>query len=336
MQLVPRATNINLGHNPLGDGGLSLIIEHLCLDQHKNCVQELNLNNCGISDWGLMLLSRYIDNNTSLRRLFLMGNMFIGSSGAVQKFTAGLNSSRIQTLVLTNNDTLTDKFLRICLERLNAPYLREMQLSSIGLTQSSLPVLSRFLSSPACYGLRTLHLNGNSLSNRGLKELVSELLVSNTTLCIMEAYANSVAEAEEDEDGDMIPDVTLGDTIRQALTIALARNQVYLRKVEAESKALLGYARTLLLGAEYHGRSSNSKTLAFPWTRLAPELQCYILRFVHTSLSDAQHTRVCKYGAEKSTLPPFSPFYRHTKSRQEYIEDFLIEVGCNRFEGELP
>lgn len=73
MQLVPRATNINLGHNPLGDGGLSLITEHLCLDQHKNCVQELNLNNCGISDWGLILLSKYIENNTSLRRLFLMG-----------------------------------------------------------------------------------------------------------------------------------------------------------------------------------------------------------------------------------------------------------------------
>ena len=73
MQLVPQATNINLGHNLLGDGGLSLIIEHLCRDQHKNCVRELNLNNCGISDWGLMLLSQYLDKNTSLRRLFLMG-----------------------------------------------------------------------------------------------------------------------------------------------------------------------------------------------------------------------------------------------------------------------
>lgn len=73
MQSVPRATNINLGHNPLGDGGLSLIIEHLCLDQHKDCIEELNLNNCGISDWGLILLSQFINNNTSLRRLFLMG-----------------------------------------------------------------------------------------------------------------------------------------------------------------------------------------------------------------------------------------------------------------------
>ena len=275
-------------------------------------------------------------NSTFYNPSGLFQNIFIGSSGAVQKFTAGLNSSRVQTLVLTNNDTLSDKFLRICLEKLNAPYLREMQLSSIGLTQSSLPVLSRFLSSPACYGLRTLHLNGNSLSNRGLKILVSELLANNTTLCIVEAYANSVAEAEEDENGDSIPDVTLGDTIRQALTFGLARNQVYLRKVEAESKALLGYARILLLGAEYHERSSNSKVPTFPWTRLAPELQCYILRFMHTTLSDAQHTRVCKYAADRSTLPPFSPFHRYTKNRQEYTEDFLIKVGCNRFEGRLP
>lgn len=236
---------------------------------------------------------------------------------------------------MTNNDTLSDKFLKIHLEKLNAPYLREMQLSSIGLTQSSLPVLSRFLSSPACYGLRTLHLNGNSLSNRGLKRLVSELRTSNTTLCAVEAYANSVAEADEDENGNVIPDVNLADTIRQALTFALARNQVYLRKVEAESKALLGYARILMLGAECHERPSISENPAFPWTRLAPELQCYILRFMHTLLSDAQHTRVCKYASDRSTLPPFSTFHMHAKSRQEYIEDFLVKVGCNRFEGEL-
>lgn len=261
--------------------------------------------------------------------------MFIGSSRSVQKFTAALNSSRVQTLVLTNNDSLSDKFLRICLERLNSPHLREMQLSSIGLTQSSLPVLSRFLSSPACYGLRTLHLNGNSLSNRGLKGLVGELLVSNTTLCAVEAYANSAAETEEDENGDVIPDITLADTIRQALIFVLARNQVYLKKVEAEARALLVYTRTLLLGAEYHERLGNTEQPVFPWTKLAPELQCYILSFVHTTLSDAQHTRVCNYASDRSTLPPFSSFYKHPKNRREHIEDFLTKVGCNRFEGEL-
>lgn len=73
MQDVPRATNINLGHNPLRDAGLSTVIEHLCRDPHKNCVVELNLNNCGIGDWGLTLLSRYIEDNSSLRSLYLMG-----------------------------------------------------------------------------------------------------------------------------------------------------------------------------------------------------------------------------------------------------------------------
>lgn len=230
---------------------------------------------------------------------------------------------------------LSDNFLRIFLKQLNSPYLREMQLSSIGLTHISLPVLGRFLSSPACYGLRTLHLNGNSLSNRGLKSLVGELLVNNTTLCSMDAYANSVTGAEEDENGDLIPDEALADTTRQALTFATARNRVYLRKVEVESKALLVLAR-ILLGAEYRERPSNTEQPVFPWIRLVPELQCYVLRFVHTVLSDAQHTRVCKYASDKSTLPPILSFSRRPKTEQEYIEDFLIKVGCNRFEGVLP
>jgi hypothetical protein len=231
---------------------------------------------------------------------------------------------------------LSNGFVTIFLKQLNSPYLREMQLSSIGLTHLSLLALSRFLSSPACYGLRTLHLNGNSLSNRGLKRLVSDLLVNNTTLCSMEAYANSVAGAEEeDENGDLISDEALADTIRQALTFATARNRVYLRKAEVDSKALLVLAR-VLLGVEHRDRPINTEQPVFPWTRLAPELQCYILRFMHTALSDAQHTRVCKYASDKSTLPPLLSFSRHPKTAQDYTEDFLIKVGCNRFEGVLP
>lgn len=265
-----------------------------------------------------------------------MGNNFLGSRHAVQKFASSLNSSRVQTLVLTNNEMLSDGFVTIFLKQLNSPYLREIQLSSIGLTHLSLFALSRFLSSPACYGLRTLHVNGNSLSNRGLKKLISDLRVSNTTLCSMEAYANSVAGAEEeDESGDLIPDEALAETTRQALTFATARNRVYLRKVEVESKALLVLARALL-GAEHHEHPSCLEQPVFPWRRLAPELQCYILRFTHTALSDAQHARVCKYASDRSTLPPCLSFSRRLKTTQDYIEDFLIQVGCNRFEGVLP
>lgn len=221
------------------------------------------------------------------------------------------------------------------LGKLHSSHLHELHLSSIGLTQLSLSVLGMFLSSPACYGIRSLHLNGNSLSNKGLKTLVGKLLVGNTTLFVMEAFANSVPEAETNEIGDIVSDEALLGTALQALTLVLQRNKVYLKRVEAESKALLVLARTLLLRQRRDAQPSINEKSAPLWQILPPELQHYTLRFVHISLSDAQHTRVCNYASDISTLPPFSPLAKYSKSGGEYIEDFLIVVGCNRFEGVL-
>jgi hypothetical protein len=229
---------------------------------------------------------------------------------------------------------LSDNFLFHFLRRLESPYLRNLQLSRLGLTQSSIPVLTRFLLSPACHGLRSLHLNANLLSHSGLKDLVGSLRSGNTTLCELEVYANSVTEVEGDDNGDGNP--TMRETTMQVLSLVLARNLVYLRRIEAESKALLVVARTLLLRRERHGQLTASGQPGFPWQRLAPELQLYILRFVHTALSDPQHARVCNYASDKSTLPSLLTFTKRSKSIRECIEDFLIAVGCNRFEGVLP
>jgi Ran GTPase-activating protein (RanGAP) involved in mRNA processing and transport len=70
IRLTPHITHINLGHNPLGDLGLSMIIDFLCLNQHLD-IEELNLNGCGINDLGLSIISRYVQDNMALRKLFL-------------------------------------------------------------------------------------------------------------------------------------------------------------------------------------------------------------------------------------------------------------------------
>ncbi|KAG8707859.1 hypothetical protein FRC09_001573 [Ceratobasidium sp. 395] len=257
-----------------------------------------------------------------------MGNRIAGTSTVAKVLADALNHSKVQTLVLTNNEMLSDNFLTRFLEVLNTPHLRDLQLSRLGLTQSSIPALSRFLLSPACYGLRSLHLNANLLSYGGLNKLVSSLLTGNTTLYEMEVYANSTSQLED----NAADDNAVRDTTLQALALMLARNQVHLRRVERGARALLIVARTILLG---HEGQACSNTFSFPWNRLAPELRFYILHFVHMDLSDAQHARVCNYASKRSTLPPLFTVDKRPKSSRECIDDFLIAVGCNRFESVL-
>ncbi|KAG9101691.1 hypothetical protein FS749_004500 [Ceratobasidium sp. UAMH 11750] len=328
---TPKATHITLGHNPLGDSGVASIIRYLCRPENSVPVEEINLNNCGIGDSGLYVISQYVKHNTTLQRLYLMGNQINGTSTVAKVFADALNHSKVRTLVLTNNELLSDNFLIRFLGELHTPYLRDLQLSRLGLTESSIPALSRFLESSACYGLRSLHLNANMLSYIGLHKLVNNSLTKNTTLCEMEIYANSVIGPG----GGAGDDTAIRDTTLQVLAPRLARNLVYLRRVEREARALLVIARTVLFGEEGCVQLNSSDLPTFPWRKLAPELQLYILRFMYTDLSDAQHTRVCNYASNRSTLPPILSLNRHTKSSREWIEDFLIVVGYNRFEGAL-
>ncbi|KAG9125100.1 oligomeric, coiled-coil, peripheral membrane protein [Ceratobasidium sp. 392] len=246
LQRTPQVTNINLGHNPLGDDGMASIVRYLCRPENKAPIEEINLNNCGIGDSGLYVISRYVKRNTTLQKLYLMGNQIAGTSTVAKVFADALNHSKVQTLVLTNNEMLSDNFLIRFLGELNTPHLRNLQLSRLGLTQVSIPALSRFLLSPACYGLRSLHLNANSLSYNGLNKLVSSLRTGNTTLYELEVYANSAPEPGD----DAVDETSVRDTTLQALGLMLARNMVYLKRVEHDARALLVIARTVLLGRE--------------------------------------------------------------------------------------
>lgn len=144
----------------------------------------------------------------------------------------------------------------------------------------------------------------------------------------MEAFANSSPGSTVVGSNDSISDEAFLEETLGALKFVLARNSDHLRKAECEAKALLVVARTLLL-TQSHPKAPSGGSV-FPWRKLMPELQHYILRHLHTTLSDAQHTRVCIYASSKATLPSLRPIPRYAK---EYIEDYLIAVGCNRFEG---
>ncbi|KAJ1311221.1 hypothetical protein OPQ81_009721 [Rhizoctonia solani] len=310
IRLTPHITHINLGHNPLGDMGLSRVIDFLCLNRHLE-IEELNLNGCTVNDFGLGIISRYIQDNRTLRRLYLAGNNISGSSTSTKTFAKALNHSRVQTVVLANNERL------------------ELHLSRAGLTRSSLPILNKYLTSPACYGLRGLHLNANHLSNKGLRDLVGNILKGNTTLCRMEVFANGI-ETDDQESSD---DATLPDASSAALQIALERNAVRLRRIEYEARELLVISRTLLLARESRAPWMAHNSSSFPWCRVVPELQYYILGFLHITLSDAQRTRIFNYASNKATLPAISPSYvDNQRLRHEWIEDYLLTVGCNRFE----
>ncbi|KAG8716038.1 hypothetical protein FRC11_010764 [Ceratobasidium sp. 423] len=328
VQITPHITHINLGHNPLGDLGLSAVIDFLSENRHL-AIEELNLNGCMVNDFGLSIISRYIQDNTTLRRLYLAGNNISGSRTSTKAFAQALNRSRVQIVVLANNERLSDKFIIHFLGRLNTPYLRELHLSRVGLTRSSLPMLNKYITSPACYGLRGLHLNANHLSNKGVKDLIGSLLKGNTTLCRMEVFANDV-ETDGQESSD---DAKLPETSSAALQLALERNTVRLRRVECGARELLVVARTLFLAREPHAPRAVHSSSGFPWQRLLPELQHYVLRFLNITLSDAQTTRICNYASNKATLPvPFSSHMDDRKRRLEWIEDYLFAVGCNRFE----
>ncbi|KAH7344780.1 hypothetical protein B0J17DRAFT_636817 [Rhizoctonia solani] len=282
IERTPHITHVNLGHNPLGDLGLSMVIDFLCQNQHL-AIEELNLNSCMVNDLGLSIISR--------------------SSTPTKAFANALNHSRVRIVVLANNERLSDKFIVHFLGHLNAPYLRELHLSRAGLTRSSLPMLNKYLTSPACYGLRHLHLNANHLSNKGLKDLIGNILIGNTTLCRMEVFANGM-ETDGQESSD---DGALPETSSAALQIALERNAVRLRRVEYEARELLVVARALFLARESRAPQVAYNSLGFPWRQLVPELQHYILRFLHVTLSDAQHTRICNYASLKATLPVLLP-----------------------------
>ncbi|KAH9852386.1 RNI-like protein [Lenzites betulinus] len=341
-------TKLILGSNSLGDEGCEELFGFLSSDAgRKYKIGEISLNRNGIGNRGLLAISRYVQENITLRELFLHNNVFVGEPNVAIVFALALNSSRLETLSLANNDLLTDAFLAQFLPLLDAPYLREINLSVCGLSQAAAPYLSEYLTSPRCR-LHALKLNGNQLRVRGVGSLVHAIRLANYTLLRMELYTTGLSKEPEDSDfsaGEESVDVFHGrwQDVETDLKRSLARNSTLKYMVEKEALALLRYSRLLLLrpkardaapstaivspcsescscvqisantlfssiGEPYSlSTLSSSPEPHFPFMRLPTELQLHVLSFLSPTLSAAQRIRIVTYGSSPTTLPTLLP-----------------------------
>ena len=65
-------TKLILGHNDLGDSGCEELFGFLNSDAGRNYkITHISLNSNGIGNRGLLAISRYLRDNTSLKELFL-------------------------------------------------------------------------------------------------------------------------------------------------------------------------------------------------------------------------------------------------------------------------
>ena len=70
-------TKLILGHNDLGDSGCEELFGFLNSDAGRNYkITHISLNSNGIGNRGLLAISRYLRDNTSLKELFLQNVSF--------------------------------------------------------------------------------------------------------------------------------------------------------------------------------------------------------------------------------------------------------------------
>ncbi|KAI0628574.1 RNI-like protein [Trametes polyzona] len=341
-------TKLILGHNQLGDDGCEELFGFLSSEAgRKYKIGEISLNSNGIGNRGLLAISRYLQDNTHLKELFLQNNNFVGDPNVAMVFALSINSSRLETLSLATNANLTDVFVAHFLRVLDAPYLREVHFSVCGLTQASTTPLVEYLTSSRCQ-LHALKLNGNQLRVRGVWSIVRAIREANYTLQRMELYATGYSQppndsdtSTEEEDANIRP--ARWQEVEADLKRSLTRNLTLKNIVEKEALTLLRYSRVLLLrpksrdalpatpvvspcsetcscvqlssnnlfssiGQPYPLSSIPSPPAShFPFTRLPTELQLHILSFLAPMLSTAQRLRIFTYASSPSTLPTLLP-----------------------------
>ncbi|KAI0761301.1 RNI-like protein [Trametes elegans] len=341
-------TKLILGHNQLGDEGCEELFGFLCSEAGRRYkIAEISLNANGIGNRGLLAISRYLRDNTTLKELFLQNNAFNHDPNVAVVLALAINSSRLELLSLATSPKLTDEFFAHFLRSLDAPYFREIILSVCGLTQAVAPHLIEYLTSPRCH-LHVLKLNGNQLRARAVRSIVRAIRQANFTLLRMELYAVGVSKhpddsefSSEDEEDSRVRLGTWQD-VENDLKRSLTRNLTLKHLVEKDALTLLRYSRVLLLhpkgrdalpaptavsacsefcscaqlstsslfsaiGHPYPLSSTPTSGSSFPFHRLPTELQLRILSFLAPTLSSAQRIRIFTYASSPSTLPTLLP-----------------------------
>ncbi|THV04704.1 hypothetical protein K435DRAFT_746465 [Dendrothele bispora CBS 962.96] len=319
----PLVNKLILGHNELADDGCVVLFTFLRSAVGRQYrITEISLNSNGIGDRGLIAIAMYLTDNTCLKELFLQNNQFTCNPNSILSFTRALNTSRLRSLSLTTNTSLSDTFVNIFLAELDSPTLGELHLSALGITRCSAPRIAAFISSPRCR-LHTFKCNGNSLGFRGVRSIIRAIKKRNFTLLRVELLSNQIAftppndpgsdNTEDEDDNDVeerriSPDAwKSGETL---LKVVLARNAHRKRKVEKQALKLLVYSRSLDLKAELPHSSPSSPSISTHngfHTELPTELQLNVLRFLALTLSTAQRLRIFTYASSLSTLPALLP-----------------------------
>ncbi|KAF5329998.1 hypothetical protein D9611_010457 [Ephemerocybe angulata] len=334
-------TKLVLGHNDLGNEGTIVLFRFLESALGRNYpISEISLNSNGIKDEGLVAISRYLKENRELKELFLQGNAFTGNPAVTRAFVEALNSSRLEIISLTTNHGLGDAFIESFMPHLNAPCLRELHISSIGLTPRSVPHIVSYIRSPERCRLHTLRCNGNSLGLRGVKSIIRAIQQKNYSLISMECWANQLSGDNSNlpqhmSDGEEDEDEEVDETSVEVWKVCLAqlgglrmRNEHLKKETQGQALDLLRYSRVLILRSslrpealasplealhlrtQAQGSEEDTRRDVFPFTHLPTELQLSILSLLAPSLSSAQRSQIFSYAADPSTLPPLLPALR--------------------------
>ncbi|EGO03849.1 hypothetical protein SERLA73DRAFT_175528 [Serpula lacrymans var. lacrymans S7.3] len=175
---------LDAGNSCLGDNGCVHLFRFLTSpagQKYRNSITELYLTSNEIGAKGLQALSAYLSGNEVLRELCLSGNPLATDPDTVIAFAAALNTSRLCTLHLIHNGELSDDFVSLFLPQLTTPYLRQLNMSAIGMTRMSVPVIIKYVSSAVCR-LEGLQCNANSLTLPGARDIVSAIEEHNYSL----------------------------------------------------------------------------------------------------------------------------------------------------------
>ncbi|KAF8549036.1 RNI-like protein [Imleria badia] len=330
-----------LGASSLGDAGCVRLFEFLASPAGLHCrdsLTELFLTKNEIGAQGLLAVAAFLRGNTVLRELCLSGNPLTTDPDVIAEFASALNSSRLCTLQILHCSTLGDSFAQVFLPQLATPYLRELDLSAINMTQAIVPTLADYVRSSRCR-LERLQCNANSLTLSGACKIVRAIEENCSLRSVrlddlhIDDHAAAAAAAAVDR--------TIGwQGCNRALSAVLERNSVYTARVRDESLALLRYSRALFLRSRTGGaknghtfaslsrssRSSQSFDAPSPFFDLPAELQQEIISYLAPSLSHQQRMRIIYFAADITTLFPADTQSNEIRGRTKQREA-LVKTG---------
>ncbi|KAG0697592.1 hypothetical protein DFH29DRAFT_945379 [Suillus ampliporus] len=312
---------LDIADSSLGDEGCVQLLNFLespAGRRCKNSLTELYLTKNGIGAKGLLAVSKFIKDNDVLRELCLSGNPLSTNADIIAQFTTALNSSRLCTLQLIHNGTLSDTFIRAFLPSLSTRYLRQLDLSAINITRAVVPTIIEYVTSPRCR-LDRLQCNANSLTLPGAREIISTIECENYSL-----FKVNLDDLHIDEhDGDGEERTLAWQEGWRILNNATQRNLMSKMRVKKQAIALLLCSRALFLRAgmlDMHGgaptfasvstlnrisASIKSNIISAPsmFFKLPDEIQHEIIALLAPDLSHRQRMQVVAFAADMRTLP---------------------------------